>query len=170
MANEPNVPGTVSTAIEQEKTFTQEEVDRLITNRLERERKKYPGEDELTAFRTWKESQKTEQEKLNGLTKERDDAKNDLAAALEKINEYEHEKYLISKGVPSEDVDYFAFKISKLVTDKKNFEQAAEEFLKEKSPGKEPKVRVDITAGLSGGKSTATPNEAMNALIRNAFH
>lgn len=160
-----NVQNTVQTAQEPEKTFTQSEVDNLISKRLERERKKYPSEEELTAFRGWRDSQQTEQQRMQTVTQERDTARTDLAAALAKVEQYEREKLLLSKGVAADDVDYYAFKIGKLVSDSKTFEQAAEEFLKEKKPT----VRVDMAANLSGS-SAQTPNEKMNALIRGAFH
>ena len=44
MEENANVQGTETTA-EQEKTFSQSEVDSLIKTRLERERKKYLSED-----------------------------------------------------------------------------------------------------------------------------
>ena len=53
MAEEINVQGTENTALEQEKTFTQADVDKMIQTRLDRERKKYPSEEEITAYRTW---------------------------------------------------------------------------------------------------------------------
>ena len=53
MTDELNVQSTENTATEQEKTFTQADVDALVQRRLERERKKYPSEDELSAFRSW---------------------------------------------------------------------------------------------------------------------
>lgn len=167
MAEEINVQTTETTATEPEKTFTQADVDALIQKRLDRERKKYPTEEELTAFRAWKGSQQTEKEKIATLTSERDTARTSLADAEAKLEQYEREKFLTSKGVPSDDLDYYAFKIGKLVTDKKSFESAAEEFLKDNAPNK---VRVDMTAPLDRGKTAATTaNDAMNALIRGAF-
>ena len=59
MAEEMNVQSTETTAEPQEKTFSQAEVDALIQKRLERERKKYPNDEELSAFRSWQESQQT---------------------------------------------------------------------------------------------------------------
>lgn len=57
MADEnENAPGAGSTAQEQEKTFTQAEVDTLIAQRLARERKKYPSPEELAAFHTWQQT------------------------------------------------------------------------------------------------------------------
>ena len=49
MSEEPNVQGTENTALEQEKTFTQADVDKMIQTRLDRERRKYPSEEEITA-------------------------------------------------------------------------------------------------------------------------
>lgn len=64
MAENTNVHDTdTTTATEQEKTFTQAELDRAIQDRLAHERKKFPSEDELNAYRTWKDGQQTEQER-----------------------------------------------------------------------------------------------------------
>lgn len=166
MENEPNVQSTENTAHEQEKTFTQADVDKLIQTRLDRERKKYPSDDELTAYRTWKESQQTEQDRVNTLTSERDTARTQLTAAQAELEQFKREKLLLSKGVPANDVDYYAFKIGKLVTDSKTFEQAAEDFFKENNTGK---VHVDLGAPLGGGSLNKTANEQMNALIRGAL-
>lgn len=149
-----------------EKTFTQAEVDALIGKRIAKAMKGMPDEAELTAFRTWKESQQTDQERWNNLTKERDTARTQLAATQAELEQYKHEKLLLSKGVSADDVDYYAFKIGKLVTDSKTFEQAAEDFFKENNTGK---VHVDLGAPLSGGSLQKTANEQMNALIRGAL-
>lgn len=156
-----NEPETVP-----EKTFTQAEVDTLIGKRLARAMKGMPSEEELTAFRNWKGSQQTEQDRWNTLTKERDTAQSQLTAAQTELEQYKREKLLLSKGVSADDVDYYAFKIGKLVTDSVTFEQAAEQFLAEKRPGT---VRVDFSAPIGGGKPQKTANEEMNALIRGAL-
>lgn len=149
-----------------EKTFTQAEVDTLIGKRLAKAMKGMPDEAELTAFRSWKESQQTEKDRWDNLTKERDSAKNQLTAAQTELEQLKREKILIGNGVPAEDVDYYSFKLGKLVTDEKTFEKVADEFFKENSPGK---VRVDMTGRLSGSGADRTANEQMNALIRGAL-
>lgn len=153
-----------------EVTFTQTEVDALVSREkakaVAKATKGMPTEEELTAFRTWKDSQQTEKDKLNNVTKERDTALTQLKEAQEKLEQYDREKYLSGKGIPAEDVDYYAFKIGQLVTDKKSFEQAAEEYLKDKNISR---VRVEMTAGLSGNNSQPNSNDTMNALIRDAF-
>lgn len=149
-----------------EKTFTQAEVDTIIGKRLAKAMKGMPDEAELTAFRAWKENQQTEQERVNTLTTERDTARTQLTAAQAELEQYKREKLLLSKGVPANDVDYYAFKIGKLVNDSKTFEQAAEDFFKENNTGK---VHVDLGAPLGGGSLNKTANEQMNALIRGAL-
>lgn len=149
-----------------EKTFTQAEVDTLIGKRLAKAMKGMPDEAELTAFRSWKDSQQTEKDRWDNLTKERDTATTQLAAVQAELEQFKREKLLLGMGVPPDDVDYYSFKIGKLVTETKTFEQAAREFFKENSPNR---VRVDMTAKLGGGGADRTANEQMNALIRGAL-
>ena len=63
--NPTPVPGAESTP---EKTFTQADVDSAVGKAIARIKKGIPNEEELSAFRTWKESQKTEQERWDSLT------------------------------------------------------------------------------------------------------
>lgn len=149
-----------------EKTFTQAELDSIVGKRLAKAMKGMPGEEELTAFRAWKESQQTEKERWDTLTTERDTARTELTSAKAKIEQYEREKFLLCKGVPIEDVDYYAFKIGKLVTDTTDFEKAAEQYLKDSPPA--GTIQVDLSAPLSGGRPAQTVNETMNSLIRGA--
>lgn len=146
-----------------EKTFTQAELDTIVARRLAKAQKGMPTDEELTAFRAWKDSQQTEKQKWDALQNERDTAKNDLSEALAKIEQYEHERYLLSKGVASDDVDYYAFKIGKLVDENKTFEEAANEFIEARKPnaGQAENIRVDFGAPLNGGKPSMTVDEIM---------
>lgn len=171
MADEPNVPGTENTATEPEKTFTQAEVNEIVSQRLERQKKKFPTDEELSAFRTWKESQQTEKERWDSLAAERDTARTELAAANAELEQYRRERFLMSKGVSAEDVDYIAFKVGKLVNDTMDFETAAAAWLKEHAP-KEPdpaagRIRVEMAAPLGGGNPPkASINDRINNMLR----
>ncbi len=149
-----------------EKTFTQAELDSIVGKRIAKAMKGMPGEEELTAFRAWKESQQTEKERWDTLTRERDESKTALTAAQAELEQYRREKFLLGKGVPADDVDYYAFKIGKLVTDATDFEKAAEQFLKDNPPV--GTVQVDLSAPLGGGKPSPSEIEMMNSLIRGA--
>ena len=164
MAEETNVQSTETTVETQEKTFTQSEVDALVQRRLERERKKYPNEEELSAFRSWKDSQQTEQERWNNLTKERDESKTALSAAQAELEQLKREKYVASKGLSGEEAEFIAFKAGKMVDDKTTFEQAVDTLTAERK-----KTTFDWTAPVGEGSKKTNANDAMNALIRGAF-
>ena len=153
-----------NTAAQQEKTFSQADVDKMIQSRLERERKKMPSEEELNAFRTWKDSQQTEQDRMNNITKERDTAVSNLSAANAKIEQLEHERYVSSKGFTGDEAEFIAFKASKMVNDKTTFEQAVDELTANRK-----KATFDWTAPAGGGTKETNMNSTMNALIRGAL-
>lgn len=159
----PNVPSTDPTAGQPERTFTQAEVDAIIQTRLERERKNLPSKDELSAFRNWRASQQTEEERVNGIIKERDGNAAALREANAKVEQFERERLLLSKGVPLEDVDYYAFKIGKLVTETQDFAKSVELYFKDNA---QQRARVDITGGMNGKPAEKTTNQSMNDLIR----
>lgn len=151
-----------------EKLFTQAELDAAVSRRLARAQRGMPDEAELAAFRTWKESQQTEQQRLAAITQERDTAKNDLTAANAKTEQLSREILMYQKGITdAEDVKYYAYRIGQMVTDSKTFEQAAEEYFKDHPP-RSAGARVDTGGSLSGGTPPKTNNDFMNALIRGA--
>lgn len=164
MADEPNVQGTEITAPPQEKTFTQADVDKLIQTRLERERKKYPSEEEITAYRTWKDSQQTEQERQAKQAKDLADSKAALTASQAEVEQLRRDKYVLSKGLTGEDAEFIAFKAMKMVNDKTTFEQAVDALTANRK-----KATFDWTAQAGGGTKENTANQQMNALIRGAL-
>ena len=87
----------------------------------------------------------------------------DLESALQRVQQLERERWLLSQGVPEEDLDYYAFKIGKLVTPEKDFTAAAKDYIK---THRGPRG-VSTGAGLSGRVSKAPGiNDTMNRLIR----
>ena len=164
MAEEINVQGTENTALEQEKTFTQADVDKMIQTRLDRERKKYPSEEEITAYRTWKYGQQTEQERQAKRDKELADSKSALTAAQAEIEQMKRDKYVLSKGLTDDDAEFIAFKALKMVDDKTTFEQAVDKLTENRQ-----KVKFDWTAPVGNGEKPNATNAAMNNLIRGAL-
>ena len=94
---DPNT-STPDTA-EEEKTFTQGEVDTLIKARLERERKGQPTKEELAAFREWQNSQKTAEQKAADELKAAQDAQ---TAAEQKAADLEAIIAAVKAGVPAD--------------------------------------------------------------------
>ena len=164
MAEETTVQSTGTTAQEQEKTFTQADVDKMIQARLDRERRKYPSEDEMTAYRTWKDSQQTEQERQAKREKEFSDNKSALTAAQAEVQQLKREKYVLSKGLTGEEAEFIAFKALRMMDDKTTFEQAVDKLTENRQ-----KVKFDWTAPVGGGDKPNANNAAMNNLIRGAL-
>jgi phosphoenolpyruvate-protein kinase (PTS system EI component) len=146
------------------KTFTQEEVDAMIGKRLAKAMKGMPSDDELTAYRTWKDSQQTEQERQAQRDKEFADNKSALTAAQAEVQQLKREKYVLSKGLTGEEAEFISFKAEKMVDDKTTFEQAVDKLTENRQ-----KVKFDWTAPAGGGSEKNNVNAAMNSLIRGAL-
>lgn len=122
----------INTATEQGKTFTQAEVDKIISERLKREREKVPNDDELKAYREWKKSQQSEAERSAEREKE-------YQALQARAMMLEQENIVIKSGVNPEDVDYVIFKVSKMDGD---FSENLKKFLTENEKFTEPKTET----------------------------
>ena len=113
----------VSTNEGAEKTFTQSELDEIVRQRLERQKKGQPTKEEMDAFHKWQDSQKTAEQ----LSAEKISAAESRAAEAEKkAAAAEAKAYAYSKGVNAEAVDdVIALAIPK-VDDNTTMEKAIE--------------------------------------------
>lgn len=118
---------------EQEKTFTQADVDKLIGERLKRERSKQPPKEDLEAFKEWKKSQQTEQEKLAEERKEFESVKAENTRLR-------NEKEVLKNGIDSKYTDYVNFEVSKMEGD---FADNLSEFVKNN-----PQFKVGTTSQM----------------------
>ena len=119
-----NIPEkAVSTNEGAEKTFTQSELDEIVKQRLERQKKGQPSKEEMDAFHKWQDSQKTAEQ----LSAEKISAAESRAAEAEKkAAAAEAKAYAYSKGVNAEAVDdVIALAIPK-VDDNTTMEKAIE--------------------------------------------
>ena len=104
--------------VQAEKTFTQEDVDRIIKDRL----KRMPSKEELKAFKDWQESQKTAEQKQ--AEKEAEYAQKDTT-----ISQLQKENAILKAGVKeADDIDYVLYKVSKMEGE---FEENLAKFLKD---------------------------------------
>lgn len=155
---------------QEEKTFTQADVDRLIQERVAREKKNQISKDELKAYNEWKESQKTEEEKKNeALT----NAENARIAAEERANSLEAKVTCLSKGVIATSVDDVVILAKAMVTDEITIEKAIDKVL-EKYPSFKGEAKLQeeetqkgfkIGAGAENLKGNA--NDALAAIFGN---
>lgn len=135
-----------STAEKPEKTFTQAELDKVIADRLARERAKMPPQDKLKAFEEWQKSQQTEAEKAAEREKE-------YQAAAARNTELQRELAVIKAGVKAEDAEYVLFKVGKMEGE---FADNLKAFLAENTKYTEPETTavegMKHKPPLSGGE------------------
>lgn len=135
-----------STAEKLEKTFTQAELDKVISDRLARERAKMPAADKLKAFEEWQKSQQSEAEKAAEREKE-------FAKLQGEAETLKRENMAIKAGVNNGDVDYVLFKVGKMEGE---FADNLKTFLAENTKYTEPETAtvegMKHKPPLSGGE------------------
>lgn len=119
------------------KTFTQADVDKIISERLKREREKLPNDEELKAYKEWKKAQQTEAEKAAERDKE-------YQALQSRSIELERENAVIKAGVKADDAEFVIFKVSRMEGD---FKKNLDSFLVENKKFTEP-----VTENVPGTK------------------
>lgn len=103
-----------------EKTFTQQELDNIVKERLAKAKKGIPSKEELAEYNEWKESQKTQQDKYDELVKQ-DNEKSTTISNLQKEN------LVLKSGITdSDEVEFIVYKVSKMDGD---FEDNLKEYL-----------------------------------------
>ena len=125
MADEPKPTGndqdTTPNEGGNEKTFTQAELDKIVGERLARERKNQPDPEKLKKFEEWEKSQQSEAEKAAETAKK-------LADAQTEAEQLRRENAVIKAGVSADDADYVMFKVGKMEGD---FNDNLKKFLEE---------------------------------------
>lgn len=111
---------------EEAKTFTQEELDKIVKERVARVKKDQPPKEELEAFKQWQESQKTEEEKKNEALTNAEKAR---VAAEERALLAETKVTCLSKGVASTSVDDVVILAKAMLNDDLTMEQAIDKVL-----------------------------------------
>ena len=106
---------------QEQKTFTQEELNTIVETRLAKAKKDMPSKEELKKYNEWKEAQKTEQEKMA----EKETEYQKVLAEKEQII---NENKILKSGVNAEDTDYVLFKVTKMEGE---FEENLSKFLKD---------------------------------------
>ena len=145
-----------STAEKSEKTFTQAELDKVIADRLARERAKMPPQDKLKAFEEWQKSQQTEAEKAAEREKE-------YQAAAARNTELQRELAVIKAGVKADDAEYVLFKVGKMEGE---FADNLKAFLAENTKYTEPETAT--VDGMKHKPPKSGDDDAIVAAAREA--
>ena len=130
---------------QEQKTFTQEELNTIIETRLAKAKKDMPSKEELKKYNEWKEAQKTEQEKMA----EKETEYQKVLAEKEQII---NENKILKSGVNAEDTDYVLFKVTKMEGD---FEENLSKFLKDN-----PKFLNKTVPSKATGVETRTTSQS----------
>jgi hypothetical protein len=94
-----------------QKTFTQEEVNNIVKDRLAKEKKGIPSKEELAKYNEWKESQKTQEDKYNDLLKSNGE-KDTTISTLKMENE------VLKAGITdADDIEFIVYKVGKMEGD-----------------------------------------------------
>ena len=156
--NEGTVTGTVEkTEKEDIKTFTQEEVNAMLT----KERKKMPSKEELQAFKEWQETQKT-------LEQKQAEKEAEFQNALSKNAELEEENKVLKAGVNIDDMDYVVCKVSKMegdfVENLQSFLKENPKYLKQETNENSNHQNTDINLGGNHENKTQITKEEFNKM------
>lgn len=100
------------------KTFTQEEVNGIVKDRLAKAQKGIPSKEELAKYNEWKESQQSQQEKYDNLVK--NSSEKDYT-----ISNLEKENAVLKAGITDQDeIEFICYKVGKMDGDfKENLTQ-----------------------------------------------
>ncbi|HBI6897751.1 TPA: hypothetical protein K8N32_001355 [Clostridium perfringens] len=148
----------------EEKTFTQEEVNRMIKDRVAREKKGQLSKEELKAYQEWKESQKTEAQKQSEALTNAEKAKQD---AEERANTLEAKVTCLSKGVLADSVDDVVILAKAMVSEEVTMDQAVDKVL-EKYPSFKG-VQQEENKGFKIGAGSEKQKENVNDALSRAF-
>lgn len=145
-----------------EKTFTQSEVNALITARLERDRKGQPSKEELAEFHKWQDDQKSAEQKHTEALRVETDRAN---AAEKKAAALEAKLLAASKGVSPEAADDVVALASLKVSDDMPLEKAIDEVLKKypQFAGGSAPATTGVPGGGNGGAAISGVEAAFRA-------
>ena len=146
---------------EEAKTFTQEELDKIVKERVARVKKDQPPKEELEAFKQWQESQKTEEEKKNEALTNAEKAR---VAAEERALLAETKVTCLSKGVASTSVDDVVILAKAMLNDDLTMEQAIDKVLEKYrsfkgEQQKQEQNKNGFIIGANNTKQKVNPND-----------
>lgn len=141
-----------------EKTFTQEEVNSMIKDRIARVNKNIPSKEELKAFKEWKESQKTEAEKQSETLIENETLKN-------RIKELENMQAVANASVDSK---FQKFVLSEVLQMEGEFEDNLKDYLKDNPQYLQIKETAETpkTTGVAVQKINENADTGVSAILK----
>ena len=138
-----------------EKTFTQEELNKIVQERLDKEKKKMPSKEELKAFKDWQESQKTAEQKQAEKDAE-------YQKTLNELNTLKQTNAVLSAGVNKDDADYVIFKVGKMEGE---FEENLAKFLKDNPKCLKQELETEQKATGAPVRTISSKNDGVLGIL-----
>lgn len=138
-----------------EKTFTQEELNKIVQERLDKEKKKMPSKEELKAFKDWQESQKTAEQKQAEKDAE-------YQKTLNELNTLKQTNAVLSAGVNKDDADYVLFKVGKMEGE---FEENLAKFLKDNPKYLKQELETEQKATGAPVRTISSKNDGVLGIL-----
>ena len=137
------------------KTFTQEEVNGIVKERLAKAQKGIPSKEELAKYNEWKESQKSQQDKYDDLVKNSNEKDNTISI-LEKEN-----AVLKAAITDQDEIEFICFKIGKMDGD---FKENLTQYLAENP--KHTKKQETKATGVETKVQTVPQESGVTAILK----
>lgn len=137
------------------KTFTQEEVNGIVKDRLAKAQKGIPSKEELAKYNEWKESQQSQQEKYDNLVKNSNEKDNTIST-LEKENA------VLKAGITDQDeIEFICYKVGKMDGD---FKENLTQYLADNP--KYTKKQETKATGVETKPQTAPQDTGVTAILK----
>lgn len=138
-----------------EKTFTQDEVNAIVKERLAKAQKGIPSKDELAKYNDWKESQKTQQDKYDELVKKENEN-------LSTISTLQKENLVLKAGIiDADEIEFICYKVGKMEGD---FEENLKEFLADNP--KFIKKQESKATGVESKSTSVVKDDGVLAILK----
>lgn len=165
-SNSGNNGGGVTYSFEQAEQIAQDRADRASKSALASyfQQQGMTAEQAAEAIKDFKAKQEAQKPNVSAIEQQRD-------AALAELASIKNKAVLSGLGVQPEFEEFLVHEISKSVTDKKDFEACAKEYLKDK-PQYTRQNTVRMSSGSVGGNGSGASGDVsqnINAALRKAF-
>lgn len=165
--NKPVTPtGTEQNNGGEAKTFTQEEVNDIVETRLAKLKKDIPSKEELQQYNDWKQSKKTEQEKINGQITE---LKTSNGTLTNENTRLKAQLEIMDSNVKKEFVKFVTSEVLAMTNETTDLKTALKSYKKDNPQyfGDTVVRKTQTSPSLNaGGDKPQTTNDIMNSILR----
>ena len=148
------------------KTFTQEEVNSIVEERLAKAKKNMPTKEELQQYNEWKETQKTEQEKINDKINQ---LQTNNVTLTNENSQLKAQLEVLNSNAKKEFVRFVTSEVLAMVNDTTDLKTAIKSYKKDNPQyfGDTVIKKTQTSPSLNaGGDKPQTTNDIMNSILR----